>query len=178
MITAKAYDTHAAQLFAKIKQLHDLFSAARIPYRLVGGMAVYLHVAECDPLQARLTADIDAAVRRSDLDSIIAAASQIGWTYRHAGGVDRLVEADSPKARSAVHLVTTESGYDSEAVPTTEGFLLAPVADLVRMKLTSYRLKDQVHIQDLDNVGLITEDIEASLSEPLRQRLAEVRSRE
>jgi hypothetical protein len=55
---------------------------------------------------------------------------------------------------------------------------LATVVDLVRMKLTSFRLKDKVHIQDLDGVGLITPEIEASLSEPLRQRLAEVRATE
>jgi hypothetical protein len=46
------------------------------------------------------------------------------------------------------------------------------------MKLTSFRLKDRVHIQDLDGVGLITPEIEAELSEPLRRRLAEVRSTE
>ncbi len=177
MITAKAYDAHVEQLFAKIKQLHDVFTAARIPYRMVGGMAVYLHVAERDPLQARLTADVDAVIRRQDLSAVIAAASRIGWEHRHGAGVDKLVEPDSPNNRSAVHLMTAHEEFDSEAIPTTEGFLLAPVADLVRMKLTSYRLKDQVHIQALDNAGLITPEIESSLSEPLRQRLAEVRSR-
>ena len=42
----------------------------------------------------------------------------------------------------------------------------------------SFRLKDKVHIQDLDGVGLITPEIEAGLSEALRARLAEVRSTE
>jgi hypothetical protein len=53
---------------------------------------------------------------------------------------------------------------------------VAPVADLVRMKLTSYRLKDKVHIQDLDAVGLITADVEAQLGDALRARLREVRA--
>ena len=66
----------------------------------------------------------------------------------------------------------------SEPVRTKEGILIAPVADLVRMKLTSFRLKDKVHIQDLDGVGLITPEIEQGLSEPLRGRLAEVRATE
>ena len=61
---------------------------------------------------------------------------------------------------------------------TKEGILIAPVAELVHMKLTSFRVKDKVHIQDLDGVGLITAEIEAGLSEPLRQRLAEVRATE
>jgi hypothetical protein len=46
------------------------------------------------------------------------------------------------------------------------------------MKLTSFRLKDQVHIQDMDSVGLITPEIENSLSEPLRERLNQVRASE
>lgn len=57
---------------------------------------------------------------------------------------------------------------------SAEGILLAPVADLVLMKLTSYRLRDRVHIQDMDSVGLITPEIEAGLPEPLRARLAEI----
>ena len=42
------------------------------------------------------------------------------------------------------------------------------------LELTSFRLKDKVHIQDLDEVGLITPEIEQTLPEPLRARLAEV----
>ena len=64
-------------------------------------------------------------------------------------------------------------------VPTLavlSAILLAPVADLVRMKLTSFRLKDKVHIQDLDGVGLITPEIEAQLPDILRHRLAEIRA--
>lgn len=44
------------------------------------------------------------------------------------------------------------------------------------MKLTSFRLKDKVHIQDMDGAGLITPEIEQSLSPLLRERLAEVRA--
>jgi hypothetical protein len=71
----------------------------------------------------------------------------------------------------------------SEAVPdfsppveTREGVLLAAVADLVRMKLTSYRLKDRVHIQDMDAAELVTADVEGGLPNELRRRLAEIRS--
>jgi hypothetical protein len=63
----------------------------------------------------------------------------------------------------------------SEPARTEEGILLAPVADLVKMKLTSFRLRDKVHIQDLDSARLITPEVEGGLSEVLRGRLAEVR---
>ena len=66
----------------------------------------------------------------------------------------------------------------SDPVQTKEGIWICPVADLVRMKLTSFLLKDKVHIQDLDGVGLITPEIEAALPQPLRERLQEVRTLE
>jgi len=111
-----------------------------------------------------------------------------GFAYRHAAGVDMLVDAREPRARSAVHLVFVREKVRAEYVEpvpdfsppvrTTEGVLLAPVADLVRRKLTSYRLKDRVHIQDLDAVGLITPAVETRLSDVLLARLREVRAAE
>jgi hypothetical protein len=49
---------------------------------------------------------------------------------------------------------------------------------LVRMKLTSFHLKDQAHLKDLEEAGLITAEIEASLSPILRDRLAQVTASE
>lgn len=187
MLTATAYDTHVEQLFAKVQQLHSLLTNARVPYRIVGGMAVFMHIFERDPLRARLTADVDVAIPREHLPAVIEAAHKAGLLYRHVGGIDMLVDAERPKARSAIHLVFLDEKVRpeyAEAVPaspparTHEGVFLASVADLVRMKLTSYRLKDRVHIQDLDAVGLISPEIEAQLPELLKNRLAEIRASE
>lgn len=187
MLTATAYDTHVEQLFERVQQLHSLLTTAGVPYRIVGGLAVFIHVFERDPLRARLTADVDAAVHREHLPAVIAAARDAGWVYRHVSGVDMLIDADHPKARSAVHLLFLNEKVRpeyAEAVPaspparTQEGVFLASVDDLVRMKLTSYRLKDRVHIQDLDAVGLISSDIEAQLPDLFKNRLAEIRSSE
>jgi hypothetical protein len=54
---------------------------------------------------------------------------------------------------------------------------LASVSDLVHMKLTSFRLKDKVHIQDLDSVGLITPEIEQALPEAPRPAQRSTRDR-
>ena len=99
-----------------------------------------------------------------------------------------LLDDAEPRASSGIHMVFVGEKVRPEyleAVPgfseptrTAEGILIAPVADLVQMKLTSFRMKDKVHIQDLDSVGLITPEIEKGLSEPLRQRLQEVRATE
>ncbi len=187
MLTAAAYDIHVEQLLARMRRLHAVLNAAGIPYQIVGGLAAFIHVFEREQDKARLTRDIDTVVHRSDLALIIQAAEENGFRFRHVGGVDMLVDAEQPGARAAVHLLFAgekvrpddlEPVPASEPVRTKEGILIAPVADLVLMKLTSFRLKDKIHIQDLDGVGLITPEIEKSLSEPLRQRLAEVRATE
>jgi hypothetical protein len=187
MLTASAYDIHVEQLFVRMRRLHEALSGAGIPYRIVGGLAVFIHVFEREPIKARATSDIDAAIARTDLPRVIEAAERSGFKFRHVAGIDMLVDPDKPRATSAVHLIFVrekvrreyvEAIPDSEPARTKEGILIAPVADLVRMKLTSFRLKDKVHIQDMDSVGLITPEIEASLSEPLRERLAEVRATE
>lgn len=76
MLTATAYDSHVEQLFQRVQQLHTIFTRAGIEYRIVGGLAVFIHVVERDPLLARITADVDAGVWRQDLDRIIEAARQ------------------------------------------------------------------------------------------------------
>lgn len=186
MISATAYDRHVEQLFEILRRVTAALQAAGLPYRVVGGVAVFLHVSARDPLAARMTRDIDLAVDRADLEAIGNAARSVGLEYRHTAGVDMLVDCANSKARSAVHLILVREKVRpdylepvptfSPAVETTEGVLLAPVADLVRMKLTSYRLKDRVHVQDLDAVGLITPEIEAQLPPELQQRLAEIRA--
>jgi hypothetical protein len=188
MITAAAYDMHVEQLFEKVKRLHAALDTAGIPYRVVGGVAVFLQVYERDPGKARMTRDVDVAIDRKELSRIAAVAEKYGFRYRHTAGIDMLVDAAKPRASTAVHLVFIREKVRpdylepvpdfSEPTRTAEGILLAPVADLVRMKLTSFRLKDKVHIQDMDSVGLITPEMVASLPEPLRARLAEVRATE
>jgi len=105
--------------------------------------------------------------------------------YRHVAGVDMLVQADAPSARRAVHMVFTGEKVkptDPVTVPalgpsrTLQGVRLIDLADLVRMKLTSFRLKDQMHLKDLEEAGLLTPEIERSLSPVLLERLAAVRS--
>jgi hypothetical protein len=188
VLTIKSYDRHVEQLLETVRRLAQALSRAGVPYRVIGGVSVFLHVYERDPLAARSTPDVDVAVDRAQLQTIIDAAGAFGFTHHHAAGIDSLLDARDPRARSAVHLVFVREKVRPEyveAVPdfstpsvTQEGVLLAPVADLVRMKLTSYRLKDRVHVQDLDAVGLITPEVEAQLSEVLRARLREVRASE
>jgi hypothetical protein len=188
MITATAIDRHVEQLFDVLRRLHSALTDAKIEYRVIGGMAIFLQISEYNHDAARLTRDVDVAVDRKDLGRITHAVEAFGFRYRHVAGVDMLVDAKEPKARSAVHLVFIREKVRREylePVPeftkptvTKEGILLAPVSDLVRMKLTSFRLRDKVHLLDMDSVGLITPEIEHSLPDALRSRLEQVRKEE
>jgi len=177
----------------KVEQLYDVtvrlaaaLERARIPYQVIGGFAVFSHVEAVDPLGARMTRDVDITVDRGRLREIAEAAEPAGFRFRHVAGVDMLVDAQEPKARSAVHMVFAHEKVRAEYVDVVpgishperskRGYWIAPVGDLVRMKLTSFRLRDKVHIQDLDSARLITPEIEESLSEVLRGRLGEVRA--
>jgi hypothetical protein len=178
MITVAAYDRHVEQLFELMRRLHAALTKAEVDYRIVGGMAVFFQVSERDPDAARLTRDVDVAIARADLQRIAEVAEDFGFRYQPAAGIDMLVDAKEPKARSAVHLLLVESSGFSQPTITAEGILLAPVSDLLRMKLTSFRLRDKTHVIDMDSVGLITPDIEAALPDSLRRRLQQVREEE
>lgn len=169
------------------KRFGEALERAGIPYRVVGGLAVFLHVDKIDPLAARLTKDVDVGLSRQDLERVGKTLEPYGFTFRHVAGVDMFLDSQHPGARGAVHVVFlnekvrpeyVEVVPASQAARTKEGICIAPVVDLVHMKLTSFRLKDKVHIQDMDAVGLITAEIEATLSPILAERLAEVRATE
>lgn len=183
-----AYDDHLDQLTATAARVCNALRQAGIDYRVVGGLAVLSHVRSRDPLAARLTKDVDLAIKRADLPRITEAVSALGLVHRHVAGVDMLVDAVAPKARSGVHLLFAGEKVrptDLEPVPgltdpgvDDHGILVTSVASIVRMKLISFRLRDKTHIIDMDGVGLITPEIEAGLPDALRERLQQVRAEE
>jgi hypothetical protein len=188
MMVNTFFENKVDQLFEVAGRLAKALSQAGIEYRVVGGFAAYMHVNEVEPMAARLTRDIDVAIDRADLDAIIEATRPYGFRYRHAAGVDMLVDAEAPKAHSAIHLLFVREKVRKEyeeavpafspAVQYENGISIISVADLVKMKLTSFRDKDRVHVRDMDSVGLITAEVQAGLSPILQQRLKHIRATE
>jgi hypothetical protein len=179
------FEDRLDQLFELAEIAQRVFAAAGAPYRIVGGLAVYLYVESVEPDAGRLTRDVDVLVNPSDLERIRAAAPQFGLELRHTAGVDMLVPTEAPSARRAVHFVLSGSrvrpGHLLEAPEIGDtaakrlgGLDLVPLSDLVRMKLTSFRLKDQTHLKDLELAGLLTADVTEGLPPELRQRLDQV----
>jgi hypothetical protein len=60
----------------------------------------------------------------------------------------------------------------------SDGVMLVCLDELLKTKPTAFRLKDRVHVRDLDGVGLITPEIEAALPPILAERLKEIRATE
>lgn len=174
----QAYDKHLEQLSAVAERVCRVLREAGIEYRIVGGLAVLFHVESRDPLAARLTKDVDLAVDRADLPRITEAVRSLGLEYRHVAGLDMFVCANAPKTQSGVHLLFVQERFFSEPAVNYAGILLVSAPQLVRMKLISFRQRDKTHIIDMDSVGLITPEIEAGLSKPLRDRLQRVRAEE
>ncbi len=137
---------------------------AGVPYVVVGGNAVAAWVSRVDRTAVRNTQDVDIMVRRSDFPAVRIALESAGFIHQDPLGV--VIFRDGPQAgpRDAVHIVfANERVQLQEALPNpdidrwemAESYRIIALEDLVRIKLTSYRLKDRVHLQDLLAVGLI-----------------------
>lgn len=158
--------------------------AAGIPYAVVGGNAVAAWVSRVDEAAVRNTQDVDILLRRSDLEAAKTAMTAAGFVYRHAASIDMFLDGPGAKARDAVHIVFagekvrreyTERAPDVSESEPTESFRVLRLESLVRMKLTSFRRKDQVHLLDFLEVGLIdatwVEQLPPSLGERLQHLL-------
>ena len=157
--------------------------AARIPYAVAGGNAVAAWVSRVDEAAVRNTQDVDIVLRRSDLPSARQALEEAGFVYRHVAGIDMFLDGAEAKARDAVHIVfaaeKVRPDYVSPVPDVSESeetatFRLLSLDALVRMKLTSFRDKDRVHLRDLMGVALIDESWLTRLPSPLRLRLQEL----
>ena len=135
-----------------------------VPYAVVGGQAVAAWVSRVDEAAVRTTRDVDIVLRREDLPAAIQSLANAGFVYRRAAGVEMFLDGPDAKARDAVHLVYAgEKARPEYLLPVpdvlesedTSGFRLISLESLVRMKLTSFRDKDRMHLRDLLDVGLI-----------------------
>jgi hypothetical protein len=159
-------------LFGTLERIAVPLTAAKIPYELIGGAAVMLHVDRVDRSAVRNTKDLDIMVHRADLERIREVAEQHRFTKaRHDFNLIFTGERVRPNQ------VTPNPTLNPERV-AVHGIEVAviPVADLVRMKLSNNRDIDRVHVDDLDVVGLITPEVEQPLPEVLRARLQEIRN--
>ena len=156
---------------------------AQVPYAVAGGNAVAAWVSRVDEAAVRNTQDVDIVLRRADLLAARTALERAGFVYRHEASIDMFLDGPDAKARDAVHIVfaseKVRADYDSAAQDVseseaTETFRLLSLDALVRMKLTSFRDKDRVHLRDLMDVGLVDASWLEKIPATLRPRLQEL----
>jgi hypothetical protein len=154
--------------------------AAGLPYAVAGGNAVAVWVGKIDEGAVRNTRDVDVLIRRADFAAARAAMEAAGFVYGSTFGVDFFLDGPTAKPSEGVHLLyageRVQSDYPVPSPDLTESapgddFRVVTLEALVRMKLVSYRLKDQVHLQDMVRVGLIDGSWLQKFPPPLDERL-------
>jgi hypothetical protein len=160
-----------------------ILERADVPYAVIGGNAVAAWVSRVDEAAVRNTRDVDILLRRADLDAAKQALTAAGFVYRHAASIDMFLDGPEAKARDAVHVVFAgEKVREESLVPSPDvreselsaNFRVVSLEPLVRMKLTSYRDKDRMHLRDLLDVGLIDATWPARFPPELAARLQQV----
>ncbi|MDQ6708684.1 MAG: hypothetical protein M3Z85_22225 [Acidobacteriota bacterium] len=160
------------RLFGLVEILHKaagMFAAEDIPYELVGGMAVAAWIEQVDRDQIMLTRDVDIMIRRSDLDRVLE-----GQERKAINGIRLIFAGEAVRPDQAPNPVLAPEQVTVHGMKVS----VISVADLVRMKLNSYRDKDRVHVRGIDAAGLITPEVERALPEQLRARLQTIRETE
>ncbi len=157
---------------------------AGVRYAIIGGNAVASWVGRVDASATRATKDVDVLARRADLPAITAALRGAGFRREDVRDLVMFIDPTEPSRRAGIHLVWAgEKVRPSYAVPTPgvdeavrdpEGFAVLDLPALVRMKLTSFRDIDRVHVADMLGVGLVGDVVRAALPPVLLERLTQV----
>ncbi len=138
----------------RLRRVTKALNEAEVPYAVAGGNAVQHWVAQVDESVVRNTRDVDIVLNESDLDRAIAALERVGFIYRRSAGISMFLDGPDAKARDAVHVIFAGKKVREEysgPVPDIDDYELIedvrtlPLEALVKMKLTSFRRKDQVH---------------------------------
>lgn len=157
--------------------------AAGIAYAVIGGNAVAFWVATVDEGAARNTPEVNVLVRREDLPAVILAMEAAGFDHRIVKGVNGFADRPDGNERSGIYFwFAGERVRELDVLPMPElteavqgsRFKVISLQALVRMKLTSFRRKDQVHLQDLIRAELIDDTWPARFPDVLAERLREI----
>ena len=155
-----------------LEQIVKALREASISFEIVGGVAVNAHIFPTHRSHSFVTGEIDILIHRSDHERAAAALTRQG--HELAEAVDLLFVGEKSKSTQPLphpDLHPEEKDFLGIAIP------VAPLRDLLQMKLSSFRPKDLVHLEILDEAGLITPALEGELPVELRVRLKEARKR-
>lgn len=161
----------------------NALESAKVDYAVVGGNAVAAWVSTKDEGAIRTTQDVDILLRRDDFEAAKAALTSAGFVATEVMGVAIFLDGPDGKPSQGVHVLWAGQKVKDHYASTTPtpddstnmaGKRVVDLVELVRMKLNSYRRKDQVHLIDMFKVGLIDSNWPDRFVAPLGQRLQDL----
>jgi hypothetical protein len=170
----------ARKVQERLERAATVLEQAEIAYAIIGDSAVRAWVAQADEAAVRTTRDVDILIRRIDFPAAISAMELAGFVYRHVKSIDMFLDGPDAKARDAVHvLFAGEKIHPNDLIAApdvaeTEQFdhhRTIRLEPLVRMKLTSFRDKDRMHLRDMIDVELVDKSWTTRLPPELAARL-------
>lgn len=173
----------AEKVKERMRRAAAALGQAKVPYAVIGGNAVAEWVARVDEGAVRNTRDVDILLRRADLEAAKAALAAAGFVHCQTMDVDMFLDGPDGRPSEAVHVVFAGEkvrANDAAIAPdvaesaATAEFQVISLEALVIMKLTSFRLKDQVHLLDMIGVGLVDQSWTGRLPPELAARLQEL----
>ncbi len=167
----------------RLRRATRALDAAGVPYAVADGNAVAEWVGRVDEDALRNTRDVDLLVRRADLPAVRATLEAVGFIYHQLLDIDLFIDGPQGKPSGGIHLLFAGEKArwdDDHTLPDLDEseraaeFQVANLEAVVRMKLTAYRRKDQVHLLDMIGVGLLDAAWPARLPSPLGDRLQQL----
>jgi hypothetical protein len=167
----------------RARRVTALLDAAAVPYAVIGGNAVAAWVSSVDEGAERGTKDVDILLRRADLPLARQALEPAGFLFAETMDVPMFIDGPTGGARDAIHILYAgEKVKPDDLAPSVDvtdsergrEFQVLTLEALVRMKLISFRRKDQVHLDDMIGVGLIDATWPARFPPELAERLQHV----
>jgi len=156
---------------------------ASVPYAVIGGNAVAAWVATIDDGAVRNTRDVDILLREQDLDLATVALESAGFVRDSVMNVIVFLDGPNGKPSQGIHVLLAERKVRDEYATATpridqavdiEGRSIVELSALVEMKLNSFRRKDQTHLMDMIQVGLIDSTWPERFAKNLGDRLQEL----
>lgn len=156
---------------------------ARVPYAVIGGNAVAAWVATIDDGAVRNTRDVDILLREQDLNLATIALASAGFVRDSVMDVIVFLDGPNGKPSQGIHVLLAERKVRKEYATATpridqavdiEGRSIVELSALVEMKLNSFRRKDQTHLMDMIQIGLIDSTWPERFATNLGNRLQEL----
>lgn len=167
----------------RLERFTSALENAGVPYAIVGGNAVAHWVSRIQPAAVRFTKAVDVLLRKEDLVAAGEAVKSAGFIYRHAATIDFFLDGSDSSFEEAFHVVRANEKVRKEYLlpapdvtlsVSTGAYKVLDLDGLIQMKLTSFRKRDQVHVEDMIQIGLIDTSWIERVAPELKSRLTQI----